>query len=46
MLDLPHDSAPPKPTLLAEYRPPDFVIDRVDLSFALGEEETMVEASI
>jgi aminopeptidase N len=42
MLDLPHDSAPPKPTLLAEYRPPDFVIDEVDLSFSLGEDETIV----
>ena len=41
-MDLPHDSAPPKPTLLSEYRPPDFVIDRVDLHFHLGEEATDV----
>jgi aminopeptidase N len=46
MLDLPHDSAPPKPTLLAEYRPPDFVIDNVELSFTLGEEETLVESRL
>jgi len=43
-MDLPHDTAPPKPTLLSEYRPPDFVIDRVELSFALGEEETLVRS--
>ena len=46
MMNLPHDSAPPKPTLLAEYRPPDFVIDTVELSFALGEEETLVESRL
>jgi aminopeptidase N len=46
MLDLPHDSAPPAPTLLAEYRPPDFVIDNVELSFTLGEEETLVESRL
>ena len=41
-MDLPHDTAPPKPTLLTEYRPPDFLIDEVDLSFSLGEDETIV----
>src|SRR5580700_3132223 len=46
MADLPHDSAPPKPTLLAEYRPPDFVIDRVELSFNLGEDETLVRSHL
>jgi aminopeptidase N len=46
MLDLPHDSAPPTPTLLAEYRPPDFVIDAVELAFALGEEETRVDSHL
>ena len=44
MLDLPQDSAPPKPTLLAEYRPPDFVIDDVALDFELGESETLVRS--
>ena len=42
MLDLPHDSAPLKPMLLSEYRPPDFLIDRVDLYFHLGEDATEV----
>ena len=30
----------------AEYRPPDFVIDNVELSFTLGEEETLVESRL
>jgi aminopeptidase N len=42
MMDLPHDTAPPKPTLLSEYRPPEFTIDEVFLSFSLGEDETIV----
>ena len=46
MIDLPPDSAPPKPTLLAEYRPPDFVIDTVELSFTLGEDETIVDSRL
>ena len=43
MLDLSHDAVLPKPTLLSEYRPPDFLIDTVELNFTLGEEETLVE---
>ena len=46
MLDLPHDSAPPQPTLLAEYRPPDFVIDHAELDFTLGDDETRVAAKL
>src|ERR1700680_4787000 len=46
MMDLPRDTAPPKPTLLSEYRPPDFVIDEVELSFLLGEDETMVRSHL
>jgi aminopeptidase N len=46
MMDLPHDAAPPQPTLLAEYRPPDFLIDNVDLTFALGDDDTIVEARL
>ncbi|HXC26766.1 MAG TPA: aminopeptidase N [Stellaceae bacterium] len=46
MLDLPHDAAPPKPTLLAEYRPPDFLIDTVELDFTLGEDETLVRSRL
>src|SRR5580692_4818626 len=45
-MDLPHDTAPPAPTLLSEYRPPDFVIDAVDLSFSLGEDETIVRSHL
>src|SRR5271163_4428448 len=46
MLDLPHDSAPPQPTLLSEYQPPDFLIDNVELSFALGEDDTVVDSRL
>ncbi len=46
MLDLPRDAAPPQPTRLADYRPPDFVIDAVDLSFDLAEEETRVKSHL
>jgi aminopeptidase N len=46
MLDLPRDSVPPPPTRLADYRPPDFIIEAVDLSFDLGEEETRVWARL
>ena len=46
MMDLPHDTAPPKPTLLSEYRPPDFVIDQVELSFVLGEDKTIVRSHL
>ncbi|HVH79539.1 MAG TPA: aminopeptidase N, partial [Stellaceae bacterium] len=46
MLDLPQDSAPPKPTLLSEYCPPDFVIDTVELDFMLREEETIVASRL
>src|SRR5579859_6803767 len=37
---------PPKPTRLADYRPPDFLIDTVDLVFDLGAAETRVAAHI
>ncbi len=46
MPDLPHDSAPPTPTLLADYRPPDFVIDAAELVFTLGEDETRVASHL
>ncbi|HML10124.1 MAG TPA: aminopeptidase N, partial [Stellaceae bacterium] len=45
MPDLPHDAAP-KPTLLAEYRPPDFLIETVELDFTLGEDETLVRSRL
>ncbi len=36
----------PKPVLRRDYRPPDHVIDRVDLAFDLNEQETRVEARL
>jgi aminopeptidase N len=41
MLDLPRDQ-PPQPTRLADYRPPDFLIDKVELEFFLSETGTTV----
>ena len=37
MLDLSPDIAPPQPVRLADYRPPEFLIDTVELVFELGE---------
>jgi aminopeptidase N len=34
----------PQPTRLADYRPPDFLVDTVDLVFDLGETDTRVAA--
>src|SRR5580765_8449334 len=36
----------PQPTRLADYRPPDFLVDTVDLVFDLGEAETRVASHI
>ena len=36
----------PQPTRLADYRPPDFVIDTVDLAFDLGAAETGVASRL
>ncbi|HEB90305.1 MAG TPA: aminopeptidase N, partial [Deltaproteobacteria bacterium] len=36
----------PKPVLRRDYRPPDYLIDRVDLAFDLNEEQTRVEARL
>jgi len=36
----------PQPVRLADYRPPDFLIDTVDLDFALGEDETRVKSHL
>ncbi len=46
MLDISPDSAPPQPVRLAEYRPPAFVIDTVDLVFDLGDTETRVKSRL
>jgi aminopeptidase N len=45
MLDLPRDQ-PPQPTRLADYRPPDFVIDKVELEFYLAETGTTVTSHL
>src|SRR5260370_29171382 len=37
---------PPQPTRLADYRPPDFLVDTVDLVFDLGEAETRVASHL
>src|SRR5262245_45381404 len=44
MHDLPQDSAAPQVTRLADYTPPPFLIDTVDLAFDLGEDSTSVKA--
>jgi aminopeptidase N len=35
-----------QPTRLADYRPPDFLVDAVDLTFDLGEADTRVQSHI
>jgi aminopeptidase N len=45
MLDLPRDQ-PPQPTRLADYRPPDFLIDKVELEFYLAETGTTVTSHL
>jgi aminopeptidase N len=45
MPDASPDTAP-QPTRLADYRPPDFLVDAVDLVFELGETETRVASHI
>jgi aminopeptidase N len=37
---------PPLPTRLADYRPPDFLIDRVELEFDLADAETRVKSHL
>jgi aminopeptidase N len=46
MIDISSDIAPPQPTRLADYRPPAFVIDTVDLTFELGDAETRVKSRL
>jgi aminopeptidase N len=40
------DMAPPRPVRLAEYRPPDFLVDTVDLVFELGDTDTRVKSRL
>jgi aminopeptidase N len=44
MLDASRDLAAPQPIRLVDYRPPDFLVDTVDLVFALEESATRVTA--
>ncbi|HEV2101008.1 MAG TPA: aminopeptidase N, partial [Stellaceae bacterium] len=46
MLDLSPDIAPPQPVRLADYQPPEFVVDTVDLVFELGDGDTRVKARL
>ena len=46
MLDISPDIAPPQPVRLADYRPPAFVIDTVDLIFDLGADDTRVRSRL
>jgi len=46
MPDVPTDIAPPRPVRLAEYRPPDFLIDTVDLGFELRAGDTQVKSRL
>jgi aminopeptidase N len=40
------DTAPPPPVRLADYRPPEFLIDTVDLVFELGDTDTRVKSRL
>src|SRR5438093_3426802 len=46
MLDLSPDVAPPQPVRLADYQPPPFLIDTVDLVFDLAADETRVKSRL
>jgi aminopeptidase N len=46
MLDIPPDKAPPQPVGLADYQPPAYLIDTVDLVFELGAEDTRVKSRL
>src|SRR5215472_3124992 len=37
---------PPRPVRLADYQPPDFLIEAVDLAFDLGNSETRVKSRL
>ncbi|HEY3912820.1 MAG TPA: aminopeptidase N [Stellaceae bacterium] len=46
MLDVSPDLAAPQPVRLADYRPPEFLVDTVDLVFELGDAETRVKSRL
>ena len=43
---MPPNAAEPAATRLADYAPPPFLVDEVDLDFELGEERTLVRAKL
>ena len=43
---MPIDAAEPAATRLADYAPPPFLVDEVDLDFELGEKRTLVRAKL
>jgi aminopeptidase N len=46
MLDISPDVTPPQPVRLADYQPPAFLIDMVDLVFDLGVDDTRVKSRL
>jgi aminopeptidase N len=46
MLDVSPDIAPPQPVRLADYCPPEFLVDNVDLAFDLDGADTRVKARL
>jgi aminopeptidase N len=46
MLDISPDIVPPQPVRLADYQPPAYLIDTVDLVFELGAEDTRVKSRL
>ena len=46
MPDISPDIAPPQPVRLADYKPPDFLIDTVELAFDLRDADTRVKARL
>jgi aminopeptidase N len=46
MLDISPDIDPPQPVRLADYRPPAFLIDTVELRLELGEADTRVKSRL
>jgi aminopeptidase N len=46
MLDLSPDISPPQPVRLADYRPPAFLIDTVELVFELEDSDTRVKSRL
>src|SRR5215831_10850920 len=46
MLDISAEMASPQPVRLADYQPPAYLIDTVDLAFELGPEDTRVKSRL